>query len=101
MYIPPPFSVLLGQPTHPYSEDLIPPFVPVCHPLKVEAADRRGIRMELVLVAVGLWRHSRVLLLAAEVLLDHVKHLLVDLYVLVRLQELYLVQTCKGGNTIN
>lgn len=61
--------------------------------LKVKSTHSRGIRIKLVLVAIGLGRHSSVLLLAAEVLLDHVKHLLINLYILMRLQKFYFVQT--------
>lgn len=51
--------------------------------LEVESGNCRWIRIELILVAIRLRCNSGVLLLATKVLLDHIKDLLIYLYILV------------------
>lgn len=66
-------------------------------PLEVKAAHGYAlIRGKLELLGLLRGRNSCVFILAAKVVLDDVKRLLVDIHVLVRLQELNLVQTCPS-----
>lgn len=53
---------------------------------------------ELLVGLVHLRSEAAVLILHAEVTLDEVKRLLVDLLVVVALEELNLVQSCKKTN---
>lgn len=66
-------------------------------PLEVKAAHGYALvggKLELLGLLRG--RNSCVFILAAKIVLDDVKRLLVDIHVLMRLQELNLVQTCPS-----
>lgn len=69
--------------------------------LKLETLHGSFLLLEdkLALTLVNLWSQAGVLLLHAEVVFNQVESLLVDLLVLVALQELDLVQACRGART--
>ena len=56
------------------------------------------LEQKLLLIFINLWCQLSIFILGSKVALNEVIGLLIDLLVLVRLEELYLVQSCKKND---